>query len=86
MDLTQYAIAVTAIIGLINGVQFAFDRNWRAFTFFILALVAGTAFGFLKWFGLPSLEIGFGIGVSSSGVYKGLQVLSNSSIGAPKSV
>ena len=65
MDLTLYAIAVTAIIGLINGVQFAFNRNWRAFVYFILALVAGSIFGYLKWYGVPSIEIGFALGLSS---------------------
>lgn len=70
MDLTQYAMAGFVIIGLVNGIQFAFNRDWKAFTFFIVALISGAVFGYLKWFGLPSMEFGLAIGISSSGVYK----------------
>ncbi len=75
MDLGQFAFAATVIIGLVNGIQFAFNRNWQAFVFFLVAVIAGTAFGALHWFGLPSIELGFALGVSSSGVYKLGQVV-----------
>lgn len=70
MDLTQFAVASFALIGLVNGVQLAIDRNWKSFAMFSIAVAAGTLFGLLKWFGLPSAEIGFLVGIGSSGVYK----------------
>lgn len=70
MNLEQYVMAAFVLIGLVNGVQFAINRDWRAFGLFMTAVVAGTAFGFLKWFGLPSAEVGLAVGISSSGVYK----------------
>lgn len=70
MELTQYTMALFIIIGLINGIQFAFDRNWKSFTFFIVAVIAGGVFGYLGLFGLPGFEIGLAVGLSSSGVYK----------------
>jgi hydrogenase/urease accessory protein HupE len=78
MDLTQFAMAGFVIIGLVNGIQFAFNRNWQAFAFFITAVVAGAVFGYLKWFGLPSMELGLAVGISSSGVYKVAQKLGGS--------
>jgi len=75
MDLALYAMAGLIIIGLVNGIQFAFDKNWKSFTFFVVALIAGAIFGYLKWFGLPSIEIGIAVGLSSSGVYKIAQVI-----------
>lgn len=76
MDFTQYAMAAFVLIGLVNGVQFALNRDWRAFTYFLVALVAGAIFGFLGYFGLPSVEIGIAVGLSSSGVYKVAQKIS----------
>lgn len=70
MDFTQFALAAFVIIGLVNGIQFAVKRQWESFVFFITAVVAGTVFGYLRWFGLPSLEVGLAVGISSSGVYK----------------
>ena len=58
------------LIGLVNGVQFALDKNWPSFIKFLTAVVAGGIFGYLKFFGLPSIEIGLAVGVGSSGVYK----------------
>jgi hypothetical protein len=34
------------------------------------AVIAGGLFGYLQWFGLPSIEIGLAVGISSSGAYK----------------
>lgn len=70
IDLTQFAFATTIIIGLINGVTFAIDRKWKPFVYWCLAVTAGSIFGFLQWYGIPSIEIGFALGVSSSGIYK----------------
>lgn len=70
MDLTEFALAAFIIIGLVNGIQFALDRNWSSFVKFLIAVIAGGIFGFLKWFGLSSIEIGLAVGISSSGVYK----------------
>lgn len=75
MDLTQYVLGAFVLIGLINGSQFAIEKNWSSFIKFMLAVVAGGVFGYLKWFGIPSAEIGLALGISSSGVYKVSQVL-----------
>ena len=69
-DFTQFAFAGFIIIGLINGIQFAFDRNWKSFVFFLVAVISGGVFGAMKLFGIPSLEMGLGVGIFSSGVYK----------------
>lgn len=70
MDLGQYVVAGATLIGFVNGVKLAVvDRNWRSFALFMTAVVAGTVFGALHWFMLPSAEIGFAIGVASSGTY-----------------
>lgn len=70
MDFEQYAMATFALIGLVNGVQLAVYRQWDRFVLWLVAVIAGTAFGFLHWFGLPSIELGLAIGINSSGVYK----------------
>ena len=75
MDLTQYALAAFVLIGLVNGIQFALDKNWASFAKFMTAVVAGGLFGFMKWFGLPSVEIGIAAGIASSGVYKTAQII-----------
>lgn len=74
-DFTQFAFAGFIIIGLINGIQFAFERNWKSFIFFLVAVISGAVFGALGLFGLPSLEMGLGVGVFSSGVYKVAQTI-----------
>jgi hypothetical protein len=76
IDFSEFALATFVIIGLVNGIGFAVDRNWKSFIYFITALVAGLVFGFLKWFGLPSAEIGLGVAIASSGVYKVAQKIS----------
>lgn len=70
MDLSQFATASFAIIGLINGLGFALDKNWRSFAYFMAGLAAGVLFGYLQWFGLPSVEMGVLVGLDASGVYK----------------
>ena len=50
MDITTYAMAGFVLIGLVNGIQFAFDRNWKSFTFFMVAVISGGVFGAMKLF------------------------------------
>lgn len=69
MNFEQFAMAGFVLIGLVNGIKLALDRNWKSFALFCTAVVAGTVFGALQWFGLPSAEIGLAVGISSSGVY-----------------
>jgi len=70
MDFQEFAMAGFVLIGLVNGIQFAIDKNWKSFIMFMTAVVAGGVFGYLGWFGLPGIEIGLAVGISSSGVYK----------------
>jgi len=70
MDFQEFAMAGFVLIGLVNGVQLAVDRNWHGFIKFSIAVLAGGLFGYLGWFGLPSIETGLAVGISSSGVYK----------------
>lgn len=78
MNLEQFAMAGFVLIGLVNGIQLAFEKNWKSFAFFAIAVIGGVLFGFLHWFGLPSPEIGLAVGISSSGVYKVAQKLGGS--------
>ena len=75
MDISTYTMAGFVVIGLVNGVQFALENNWKSFTFFLIAVLSGLLFGFLGWFDLPSMEVGLAVGISSSGVYKVAQKL-----------
>lgn len=75
MNLEQYAMAAFVIIGLVNIVQLGLDRNWKSFAKALCAVFAATLFGLLKWFGLPSAEVGLAVGISSSGLYKVAQKL-----------
>lgn len=75
IDIGQYAIAASTLIGFVNGVKLAVDQNWKGFALFAVAVLAGTAFGALHWFMIPSPEIGFAIGVASSGTYEVAQRL-----------
>jgi len=65
----------TAIIGFINGLQFALDGQWKSFTKFGAALVLGGVFGYLNWFGIMGVEAGIGLALTSSGIYKLFQQL-----------
>ena len=73
-ELNQYVMAAFVLIGLVNGVKLL-ESDKRGFVYFLTAVVAGTAFGAFKLFGLPSAEIGLAIGISSSGGYKLAQKL-----------
>lgn len=70
VDLQQFVLASTALIGLVNGVNMAIEKDWGSFIKFMVAVSAGALFGYLRFFGLPSLEIGLALGLGSSGVYK----------------
>lgn len=74
IDFSQFAMAGFVLIGLVNGVQFALDKNWNSFFKFLTAVLAGLLFGVVKWFGIPSAEMGLAIGIGSSGIYKVAQV------------
>ena len=71
MDFTQYVMAGFVLVGLVNGINFALDRNWSSFVKFLTAVIFGGIFGYLHW----SVEIGIGAGIASSGVYKIAQQL-----------
>lgn len=75
MDSTQYVMAAFALVGLVNGINFALDKEWKSFIKFLTAVIAGGVFGFLNFFGLPSFEVGLIVGLSSSGVYKTGQLI-----------
>lgn len=75
LELGQYIMAAFVLIGLVNGIQLAVDKNWRAFALWLTAVLFGLLFGALRWFGLPSAEIGLAVGISSSGAYKLAQKL-----------
>jgi hypothetical protein len=70
MDLDKYVLGGFVLIGLVNGIQFVVDKDWKSFIKFATAVLFGGLFGYLQWFGIPSLEIGLALGLSSSGVYK----------------
>lgn len=76
MDLAQqYVLGGFVIVGFVNGVNFALERNWLSFVKFLIAVISGTVFGAMGWFTIPSAEIGMALGIASSGVYKLTQVL-----------
>lgn len=77
MDSTQLITSSVAIIGMVNGIQFALNREWKSFALFFSAVVIGTVFGYLQWFELGSIEMGFAAGLTSSGMYKMTQVFSS---------
>lgn len=70
MNLEQYVMGGFVMIGLVNGIQFLVDRDWKSFVKFMTAVIAGGLFGYLNWFGLPNIEIGLAVGISSSGIFK----------------
>lgn len=75
MDLGEFAFATTQLVGFVNIVLLALDKNWRSFTLAMTAVIAGGLFGYFHLFGVPSLEIGIALGIASSGAYKMLQVV-----------
>lgn len=70
MDFTQFAIGSAMIIGLVNIVKLAVDRNWKSLALASAAVLFGLLLGFLQWFGIPSPEVGLGIALASSGAYE----------------
>ncbi len=62
-----YTVSSLIIVGIINQIKKQIALN--TLIGFGLALVLGTLFGFLHWFGLTSLEMGFIAGMISSGAY-----------------
>lgn len=70
----EYAAAVAAIVGLVNGVRLLKDKDLWGFVFFALAMIAGLILGALHWFGLPGPEAGFAAALASSGLYRVFQV------------
>ena len=66
----ENVLAGTILIGFVNISQMAIDRKWDSLIKAMTALIAGALFGYLKFFGIPSVEMGIAIGISSSGVYK----------------
>lgn len=70
VDLGQFALATTSIVGLVNGVKLALTKKWDSFALWLVAVLGGSILGYLHWLGLPSAEIGFALGVSSSGAYE----------------
>ena len=70
MDLTQFAFGASMLVGLVNVIKLAIDQNWKSFALAMVAIAGGLLFGFLKWFGIPSPEIGLALALASSGVYE----------------
>jgi hydrogenase/urease accessory protein HupE len=70
IELEQYVLAGFVLIGLVNGIQFATNKEWKSLILFLTAVVAGTIFGAIGWFGLPNAEMGLAVGLASSGVFK----------------
>lgn len=79
----NYVVAGTMLIGLVNVAQMVIDRKWNSFIKAMTAVIAGGVFGYLKFFGLPSIEIGIMVGLSSSGIFKVAQVLGVKPTGQP---
>ncbi len=65
----------TAIIGMVNGINFLFEGQWKAFGKFAAALIVGMVFGYLNWFGIKGIEQGLAVALSSSGIYKITQII-----------
>lgn len=75
MNFEQYAMAAFVIIGLVNIVDMGLKGDWKSFAKAMIAVIAATAFGYFRLFGLTGIEIGLAVGISSSGVYKVAQKL-----------
>lgn len=81
--LQQFTVGSFVLIGLVNIVQMAFDRKWDSFVKALCAVIAGGIFGYLKFYGFPSIEVGIALGIGSSGVYKISQVIGVKTQGQP---
>ena len=76
-QLEQFTLASFMVIGFVNGVQLALNRDFKSFAMFITAVIIGGVSGALGMFGLPNLEMGLAVGISSSGIYKIAQKIGN---------
>ena len=74
-------VAIGALIGFVNIFGMAMDGNWKSFGKAVIAIALGGVFGYLKYFRLPSIEIGILVGLSSSGFCK---VFKQPEVGQPE--
>lgn len=61
--------AMAVIIGIVNGIRLAKEKDKTGFILFICALVIGILLGLLQLFGL-NLETGIVVALASSGLYR----------------
>ena len=66
-------LAISVIIGIVNGISLL-DLPLTPFVKFVIAVVLGLFFGVVGLFGL-TIETGIIVALSSSGLYKTVQVL-----------
>jgi hypothetical protein len=64
----ENAVALGAIIGIINGAKLAMLEDKTSFIYFCIAIVIGIVFGVFKVYGLD-LESGLLTALASSGLY-----------------
>lgn len=72
--LNQFVLGSFFLIGFVNIVNMGLEGNWKGFVKAMLAVVAGGVLGYLKFYNIPSVEMGIALGIASSGVYKGFQI------------
>lgn len=72
--LNQFVLGSFFLIGFVNIVNLGLDKNWKAFIKAMTAVIVGGVLGYLKFYNIPSIEVGLALGVASSGVYKSFQV------------
>lgn len=72
--LQQFVLGSFFLIGFVNIVNMGLERNWKAFIKAMVAVIAGGVLGYLKFYNIPSIEVGLALGIASSGVYKSFQV------------
>lgn len=73
-ELEQLVLGSFFLIGFVNVVNMGLERNWKSFIKAMTAIVIGGVLGYLKFYNIPSIEMGLALGISSSGVYKGFQI------------
>lgn len=62
----EYIIVTTMVIGVVEAVRAAFDRNWRTVATIVLAGLVGAVCGFFSVEGLTVFS-GIAVGLSASG-------------------
>ena len=62
-------LAIGLLIGLVNVIKIQFPEV-KGFWAFLIALGAGVLMGYMKWYGVASIEQGILLAFVSSGVYK----------------